>query len=97
MRVLVERLEPTTSWLLNSSQLVVARSQIYPDGVLNHHVLLVITHLWLTSHLRGKLFLLDTGTPCTGREDAVRMLTETLEPTTLRLQSSRTEQMNAIL
>ena len=37
------------------------------------HYMLIISHLWLISHLRGTLFPLDTGTPGTSREDTLRM------------------------
>ena len=36
--------------------------------MLSHHNMFVISQLWLTSHLRGIVVLLDTGTPGTSRE-----------------------------
>ena len=44
---------------LNSLKLVLERSRFYPDGVL-HHYIFVMSRLWLTSHLRIALVLLDT-------------------------------------
>ena len=40
---------------------------MYPVGVL-HHYIFIIAQLWLTSHLRSTVVLLDTGTPGTNRE-----------------------------
>ena len=33
-----------------------------------HHYIFIISQLWLTSHLRSTVVLLDTGTPVTSRE-----------------------------
>ena len=40
------------------------------NKILLHHMLFIFSHLWLTSHPRGALVLLDTGTPGTTRGDA---------------------------
>ena len=52
---------------LYSSKLFLGRSWVYPVGVL-HHYIFIISKLWLTSHLRSTVSLLDTGTPGTSRE-----------------------------
>ena len=39
----------------------------YPVGVL-HQYIFIISQLWLTSHPRSTVVLLDTGTPGTSRE-----------------------------
>ena len=38
---------------------------MYPVGVL-HHYMFIIFQLWLTSHPRSTVVLLDTGTPTPG-------------------------------
>ena len=52
---------------LYSAKLLLGRSWVYPVGVL-HHYIFIISQLWLTSHLRSTVALLDTGTPGTSRE-----------------------------
>ena len=47
--------------------LLLGRSGVYPVGVL-HHYIFIISQLWLTSHPRSIVILLDTGTPGTSRE-----------------------------
>ena len=37
-------------------------------NVMLHHYILIISQLWLTSHLRSTEVLLDTGTPGASRE-----------------------------
>ena len=46
---------------------LLGRNSIYPVGAL-HHYMFIICQLWLTSHPRGTVVLLDTGTPTTSRE-----------------------------
>ena len=41
--------------------------EIYPVGVL-HHYIFIISRVRLTSHMRSKVVLLDTGTPGTSRK-----------------------------
>ena len=49
---------------LNSSNLSLGRSRVYPVGVPNHYTcIFIIFQLWLTSHPRSVVALLDTGTP----------------------------------
>ena len=45
--------------------MMLARS--YPVGVF-HHYIFIISQLWLTSHPRSTVVLLDTGTPDTSGE-----------------------------
>ena len=52
---------------LYSSKLLLRKSWVYSFGVL-HHYIFIISQLWLTSHLRSRVVLLDTGTPGTSRE-----------------------------
>ena len=59
-------------------------SSVCPDGVLHHKF--VISHLSLTSLQRTTLFVLDTGTPGTSREDTVKTLMAILELATPRLE-----------
>ena len=47
--------------------LLLGRSRVYPDGVL-HNYIFIIAQLWLTSHPRTTVVLLDTGTPGTSKE-----------------------------
>ena len=46
---------------LNSSKLMLGRSWVYPVGALHH--IFIISQLWLTSHPRSTVVLLDTWTP----------------------------------
>ena len=46
---------------------MLGRSRVYPVGVL-HHYLFIIAQLWLISHLKSTMVLLNTGTPGTSRE-----------------------------
>ena len=41
---------------------------MYHDTVQYHHNMFIISQQWLTSHSRGTVVLLDTGTPGTSRE-----------------------------
>ena len=50
-----------------AQKLLLGRSWVYPVGVL-HHYTFIISQLWLTSHPRSTVVLLDTGTPGTSRE-----------------------------
>ena len=50
-----------------AQKLLLGRSWVYPVGVLHHHNF-IIFQLWLTSHPRSTVVLLDTGTPGTSRE-----------------------------
>ena len=50
-----------------AQKLLLGRSWVYPVGVL-HDYIFVISQLWLTSHPRSTVVLLDTGTPGTSRE-----------------------------
>ena len=52
---------------INSSILLLGRSWVYPVGVL-HHYIFIISQLWLTSHPRSTVVLLDTEIPGTSRE-----------------------------
>ena len=51
----------------SSIKLLLWRSWVYPVGVL-HQYNFIISQLWLTSHPRSTVVLLDTGTPGTSRE-----------------------------
>ena len=53
--------------LYSSIKLLLGRSRVYPVGEL-HHYIFIISQLWLTSHPRSTVVLLDTGTPGTSRE-----------------------------
>ena len=54
---------------LTSSKVLLGRSRLYRVGVLNHyHYIFMIAQLWLTSHQRSTVVLLDTGSPGTSRE-----------------------------
>ena len=48
-------------------KLLLGRSWVYSVGVL-HHCIFVISQLWLTSHPRSTVVLLDTETPGTSRK-----------------------------
>ena len=50
--------------------------------------LFIITHLWLTSRPRSELFLPDTDTPGTSREETARMLVDGLEQEPLGYEPS---------
>ena len=50
-----------------AQKLLLGRSWVYPVGVL-HHCISMISQLWLTSHPRSTVILLDTRTPGTSRE-----------------------------
>ena len=50
-----------------AQKLLLGRSWVYPVGIL-HHYIFIISQLWLTSHPRSTVVLLDTGTPGTSRE-----------------------------
>ena len=50
-----------------AQKLLLGRSRIYPVFVL-HHYIFIISQLWLISHPKSILVLLDTGTPGTSRE-----------------------------
>ena len=54
---------PNCRWKM----LLQGRSSVYPVGIL-HHYIFIISPLWLTSHPRSTVVLLDTGTPSTSRE-----------------------------
>ena len=62
----------------HAQKLVLGRRWVHLDSAL-HYIFYIISHLWLTSHPRSTLVLLDTCTPGTSREDTVRMLMERLE------------------
>ena len=53
-------------WAIQLKKLL-GRSWVYLVGVL-HHYIFIISQLWLTSHWRGTVVLLDTETPGTSRE-----------------------------
>ena len=76
VRLPMVRLELTTPvlqrqcsshWAIQLNLLLLGRSWVYPVGVL-HHNIFVISQLWLNSHPKSTVVLLDTGTPGTGRE-----------------------------
>ena len=69
-------------------KLVIGRGQVYPDRASDHHILLFIFHLRLTSHPRSILFLLGTGTVGTSRGDAARMLKQCAYQMKRQLQMS---------
>ena len=50
-----------------AQKLLLGRSWVYPIGVL-HHSIFLISQLWLTSHPRSTVVLLDTEGPGTSRE-----------------------------
>ena len=52
---------------MHFKMVLLGRSWVYPVGVL-HHYIFIISQLWLTSHPRSTVVLLDTGTPGTSRE-----------------------------
>ena len=41
---------------------------VFLQTALSNHYIFIISQLWLTSHLRSTVILLDTGTPGTSRE-----------------------------
>ena len=57
----------SSHWATGAQKLLLGRSWVYPVGVL-HHYIFIISQLWLTSHPRSTVVLLDTGTPGTSRE-----------------------------
>ena len=57
----------SSHWATGAQMLLLGRSWVYPVGVL-HHYIFIISQLWLTSHPRSTVVLLDTGTPGTSRE-----------------------------
>ena len=57
----------SSHWATGAQKLFLGRSWVYPVGVL-HHYIFIISQLWLTSHPRSTVVLLDTGTPGTSRE-----------------------------
>ena len=56
----------SSHWAIQLKKLLLGRSWVYPVGVLHHHIF-IISQLWLTSHPRSTVVLLDTGTPGTSR------------------------------
>ena len=76
----------SSHWATGAQKLLVGRSWVYPVVVL-HHCIFIISQLWLTSHPRSTVVLLDTGTPCTSREIYVRMPIVSLELATPGLQA----------
>ena len=56
------------------------KSCIRPEGERLPHYVFIISQLWLTSHPRGTVVLLDTGITGTGREITVGMPMRRLEP-----------------
>ena len=57
----------SSHWATGAQKLLLGRSWVYPVGVL-HHYIFIISQLWLTSHPRSTVVLLDTITPGTSRE-----------------------------
>ena len=57
----------SSHWTIQLNKLLLGRRWVYPVGVL-HHYIFIISQLWLTSHPRGTVVLLDTETPGTSRE-----------------------------
>ena len=57
----------SSHWATRAQKLLLGRSWVYPVGVL-HHYIFIISQLWLTSHQRSIVVLLDTETPGTSRE-----------------------------
>ena len=57
----------SSHWAIQLNKLLLGRSWVYSVGVL-HHYIFIISQLWLTSHPRSTVVLLDTGTPGTSRE-----------------------------
>ena len=57
----------SSHWATGAQKLWLGRSWVYPVGVL-HHYIFIISQMWLTSHPRSTVVLLDTGTPGTSRE-----------------------------
>ena len=54
-------------WAIQLKIFLLGRSWVYPVGVL-HHYIFMISQLWLTSHPRSTVVLLDTGTLGTSRK-----------------------------
>ena len=57
----------SSHWAIQLNLLLLGRGWIYPVGVL-HNYTFIISQLWLTSHLRSTVVLLNTGTPGTSGE-----------------------------
>ena len=57
----------SSHWAIQLNKLLLGRSWVYPVGVL-HHYIFIISQLWLTSHPKSTVVLLDTGTLGTSRE-----------------------------
>ena len=57
----------SSHWAKRTQMLLLGRRWVYPVGVL-HHYIFIISQLWLTSHPRIRVVLLDTETPGTRRE-----------------------------
>ena len=64
--------ECSSHWATRAQKLLLGRSWVYPVGVL-HHYIFIISQLWLTSHQRSIVVLLDTETPGTSKKFTVRM------------------------
>ena len=57
----------SSHWATRAQKLLLARSWVYPVSVL-HLYIFIISQLWLTSHPRSRVVLLDTETPGTSRK-----------------------------
>ena len=67
VRLELATLDYKPSALAIAQKLLLGRSWVYPVGVL-HDYIFIISQLWLTSHQRSIVVLLDTETPGTSRE-----------------------------
>ena len=53
---------------MNSSIAIAGKELSLSSHCVLHHYIFIISKLWLTSHPRSAVVLLDTGTPGTSRE-----------------------------